>query len=363
MTRWLVRLLSQEARKWSRTLIYSGIYTRTMKSSILLLTILTGYENPVLTLLIFDLAVACLAVAYVTPHYRCRSNHTINTAFRTYSGSAPFYLTITTYLTIAPLPTYLPYHHTYVVTMATRQYKIEPLTEDNYDTWITDARASLRKLKLWDVCQKALPPYATVAQKEKHTDAADELILIISANIKARLTDAEQNDSYLLLTKLKEINSPATEQVFYTSCQELLTLHAAGTDLETFLVRIKTLNEKIDRTGIELDAKRRTLLVLILGLGSSFETLVQIWSITPDLTADMAIRQLRAEHHRLAHQEPRDDASFLAIRKRRGAFPTAGEPLAKRVATRANTTNMNTCSTCGKDHPGICWGRPYLRLL
>jgi hypothetical protein len=57
-----------------------------------------------------------------------------------------------------------------------------------------------------------------MAQKEKHINAADELILIISSNIKARLIDTEQNDSYLLLIKLKEINSPMTNQVFYTSC-------------------------------------------------------------------------------------------------------------------------------------------------
>ena len=80
-----------------------------------------------------------------------------------------------------------------------------------------------------------------------------------------------------------------TDQVFYTSCQELLTLCVAGTKLETFLARIKTLNKKIDGIGIELNAERRTLLVLMLGLGSGFETLIQIWSITPDLMADMAI--------------------------------------------------------------------------
>jgi hypothetical protein len=34
-----------------------------MKASIVLLTILTGYENPVLTLLILDLTVAYVAVA------------------------------------------------------------------------------------------------------------------------------------------------------------------------------------------------------------------------------------------------------------------------------------------------------------
>jgi hypothetical protein len=47
--------------------------------------------------------------------------------------------------------------------------------------------------------------------------AIDKLILIISLNIKVRLIDIEQNNSYLLLTKLKEINSPITKQVFYTS--------------------------------------------------------------------------------------------------------------------------------------------------
>jgi hypothetical protein len=210
----------------------------------------------------------------------------------------------------------------------------------------------LRKQKLWDVCQKALPPYATTTQKEKHINAADELILIISPNIKARLTNAEQNNGYLLLTKLKEINNPVTDQVFYTSCQELLTLRAAGTDLETFLARIKTLNEKINRTGIKLDAERRTLLVLMLGLGSGFKTLVQIWSTTPDLTADMAIRQLRTKHHRLAHQEPRDNVGFLAIQKRRGGFLTTGGPPAKRAVTGGGST---TCNTCGRDHPGIYW--------
>jgi hypothetical protein len=75
-----------------------------------------------------------------------------------------------------------------------------------------------------------------MAQKEKYINTINKLILIISLNIKARLIDIEQNNSYLLLTKLKEINSPMTNQVFYTSCQELLTLHVAGTNLKTFLV-------------------------------------------------------------------------------------------------------------------------------
>jgi hypothetical protein len=79
-----------------------------------------------------------------------------------------------------------------IVTVAmAREQKIELLTEDNFDTWIIDACVMLWKLKLWTVCQSPLPANATSAQKEKHIDAADELILIISLTIKTRLTDEE----------------------------------------------------------------------------------------------------------------------------------------------------------------------------
>jgi predicted RNA-binding protein with RPS1 domain len=40
--------------------------------------------------------------------------------------------------------------------------------------------------------------------------AINELILIISLNIKVKLIDIEQNNSYLLLIKLREINTPIT---------------------------------------------------------------------------------------------------------------------------------------------------------
>jgi hypothetical protein len=228
-----------------------------------------------------------------------------------------------------------------------RERRIELLTEDNFDTWIIDARALLRKQKLWNICQSPLPANAAITRKEMHIEAADELILIISSNIKVRLTDAEQNDGYLLLTKLREINTPATDQVFYTSCQELLTLQASGTDLETFLARIKTLNEKIDATKIELNSDRRTLLVLMLGLGPAFETLVQIWATTPDLTADKAIRQLRAKERRIQHRGD-TEVGFIAMGQKRRGGPSVGEPSAKRVATAS-------CNTCSREHPGVCW--------
>jgi hypothetical protein len=36
--------------------------------------------------------------------------------------------------------------------MVSNKDQIEPLNEENYDTWIIDVRAKLRQKKLWTVC-------------------------------------------------------------------------------------------------------------------------------------------------------------------------------------------------------------------
>jgi hypothetical protein len=69
------------------------------------------------------------------------------------------------------------------LTSSRREPQIEPLDNDNFDTWIIVARAALRQKKLWDACQTPLARNASAAVKEKHTNAADELILIISSTV------------------------------------------------------------------------------------------------------------------------------------------------------------------------------------
>ena len=75
--------------------------------------------------------------------------------------------------------------------MVSNKDQIEPLNEENYDTWIIDVRAKLRQKKLWTVCQTPLSTSASVAIKEKHTDAMDILIPILSKYIKIKLTEAK----------------------------------------------------------------------------------------------------------------------------------------------------------------------------
>jgi hypothetical protein len=86
----------------------------------------------------------------------------------------------------------------------------------------------------------------------------------------------------------------------------------------------------------------------MLGLGSIYKTLVQIWATTPDLTAKKAIRQLRSKDRRIAHQDDPEMGLVAMGRKRRGG--PIREPLAKRVATATGTS----CNTCGREHLSVC---------
>jgi hypothetical protein len=66
-------------------------------------------------------------------------------------------------------------------------YRIEPLRKDNYDTWVLQARAILRRIGLWDyVSGKATKPddfqSEEIKQKWETDDqnAQSELIFLIS---------------------------------------------------------------------------------------------------------------------------------------------------------------------------------------
>jgi len=142
--------------------------------------------------------------------------------------------------------------------------------------------------------------------------------------------------------------------VFYNSCQELLTLRCEGT-IEDFLTRIKVLNEKIDATKIDLTADKRTLLTLMLGLPTGFESLIQIWGTMPDLTAEQAVRMLRAEDRRIDEREKnprgvpeRHMAVVAYTRGQKRKAPEQGEPANKRPT-------WPECDTCKRRHPGACW--------
>jgi gag-polypeptide of LTR copia-type len=175
---------------------------------------------------------------------------------------------------------------------------IPKLHEKNYSSWIIDIRAYLRQKKLWQSTQEPLEADPKSKAVEQHQEAADFLTLTITPTIKRKLAEPDFNDGYLMLKKLQSLLSPVTEFNFFRSCQELFSLRQ-GNSVDEFLTQVKTLNEQIDATKIELTTEKRTLLALMMGLSDEYRSLVQIWSATPSITVEKAIEMVREEAIRI----------------------------------------------------------------
>jgi hypothetical protein len=171
---------------------------------------------------------------------------------------------------------------------------IPKLHEKNYNSWIIDIRAYLRQKKLWQSTQEALEPDPKPKSVEQHQEAADFMTPTITPTIKRKLAESDFNDGYLMLKKLQSLLSPTTEFTFFRSCQELFSLRQ-GNSVDEFLTQIKTLNEQINATKVELSTEKRTLLALMMGLSDEYRSLVQIWSATPSITVEKAIEMVREE--------------------------------------------------------------------
>lgn len=96
--------------------------------------------------------------------------------------------------------------------------KIKPLTEDNFSSWFVDIRAELRTKKLWKYTQGPYESDGTQAKwEEKAQEAADIMTPTISSGIKRRLTEAEFDNGYLMLSRLRESIQPTGSSEFINS--------------------------------------------------------------------------------------------------------------------------------------------------
>ena len=128
--------------------------------------------------------------------------------------------------------------------------KIEPLTEDNFSSWFVDIRAELRTKKLWKYTQEPYESEGTQARwEEKAQEAADIMTPTISSGVKRRLTEAEFNDGYLMLTRLRELLQPTGSSEFMRLSKEYYTLRFKSfKTVAEYLTHIKVLEGRIDLT-------------------------------------------------------------------------------------------------------------------
>ena len=106
------------------------------------------------------------------------------------------------------------------------------------------------------------------------------------------------------------------------------------------LTHIKLLEERIDATKVTLDSDKRTILCLMMCLPEHYRSLVQIWSVTKDLTAEKARAMLLEKDRRQDHvNEVKGPMGFKASR------------------FQSKSRDRNQCTHCkrGSHTEAKCW--------
>jgi len=199
------------------------------------------------------------------------------------------------------------------VTMTTLsvRHQIRLLTEENFGDWLIDIRAHLRPKELWECTQIA--PDDKESQK-KTEQAADAMTPTISVGVKQKLIKEDFNDGYKMLRRLEALLQPSTDAEFMRLTKEYYTLSSADfKSTGDMLTHIKLLEERIDATKVTLDSDKRTILCLMMCLPEQYRSLVQIWSVTKDMTAEKARIMLLEEDRRQNHVDENQGIKSLRI--------------------------------------------------
>jgi hypothetical protein len=282
--------------------------------------------------------------------------------------------------------------------------KITPLKgKDNYAIWLIDIRAILRSKNYWNSSlsngdtevatataaqlQQAKQAYATppatpatpaatpAASPPNHAvierrvrrewqtsseKAADIITLTLHADVKAKLREEDFNDAFKMMSHLKELYEPSTDTEFFMLMRELLSIRHADFDTtELYLSHLRSLNDRITRTKVDVTPEKRALLTLTMSLPSEFEPLIQVWSLQPTPpTFDEASRQLMEHQRRHSHDQGVSRLSPSHI-----AMSSLTYSYCKVCSKRHDPTACCKCPNAKKPHPiERCWKlHPELR--
>jgi len=267
--------------------------------------------------------------------------------------------------------------------------------KDNYAIWLIDIRAILRSKNYWNsslsdgnaevataaaaqlqqakqaatppATPAAAPPNQAVIERRVRREwqtasekAADVITLTLHADVKGKLHEDDFNDAFKMMTHLKELYEPSTDTEFFMLMRELLGLHYADFNTtEDYLSHLRSLNDRITRTKVDLTPEKRALLTLTMSLPSEFEPLIQVWSLQPTPpTLDEASRQLM-EHQRRHSQ----DQGVGRLKPNHLAMSSLTHSYCRVCSKRHDPAACCKCPSAKKPHPiERCWKlHPELR--
>jgi len=200
---------------------------------------------------------------------------------------------------------------TVIMTILFVRHQIQLLIEKNFDDWLIDIRAHLRLKELWE-CTQIVSDDKESQKKIEQT--ADVMTLTISVGVKQKLVKEDFNDDYKMLRHLEILLQPSTDAEFMRLTKKYYTLSSIDfKSTRDMLTHIKLLKECIDATKVTLDSDKRTILCLMMCLPEQYRSLVQIWFVTKDMTAEKARTMLLDEDRRQNHVNENQGIKFLRI--------------------------------------------------
>ena len=138
----------------------------------------------------------------------------------------------------------------------------------------------------------------------------------ISPGVQQKLTEAEFNDGYLMLTRLRIILQSTGSSEFMRLLKEYYMLQFKSfKSVPEYLTHIKILEEKIDAIKVILDSNTRTILCLSMSLPQEYQYLVQIWAVTPTITAEKArqmVLEASRQHSQAKHNSRDPELAYRA---------------------------------------------------
>ena len=138
----------------------------------------------------------------------------------------------------------------------------------------------------------------------------------ITIGIQAKLTENEFNNGDKMYQQLKELLQPKGETQFMRLTQEYYILsHQNYRNISEFLDHIKLLEEQINTTKVMITPDKQTLLCLMMALQKveHFQSLVQIWGVTSDMTAKKARDMLLEDERKQAKKNGNKASNVTAL--------------------------------------------------
>lgn len=145
--------------------------------------------------------------------------------------------------------------------------RIDPLTKENYDTWVIQAEAVLVRQKLYKYIEIDIDENASSTDKEKDREARSELILMISPTELKQIKNS--NTAKALWNKLKDTyasKGPARK----ASLLKQLILLKAGSDVRDHLNKFLDIVDKLEDMDIQINKELLTIMKLY-SLPSEYE--------------------------------------------------------------------------------------------